>query len=158
VKRYFQNSLLVYVLFGIFIKCNSSESVKPDYTNSTQYAVIPFDTSYVWIFKNVKPSSLSASEIKVIDMLIKNARKEYNQKIPGERIQIRALSEYKIQLIPVINQNGQKEVYVNGLCETYRENWRNHLIEVKDGGNCFFSMKINLAKGNYFEVGINGDA
>lgn len=66
------------------------------------------------------------------------------------------LEEYGRQYIAVI-ENGQKIVYGNFFCEpkmfTYRAE---ELVLVNDGGNCFFSMKINLNTKKVYDYHENG--
>jgi len=68
------------------------------------------------------------------------------------------LKKYKRQYIAVINSKGEKEVWVNCFCDTWKKNWRKELIFVLDGGNCYFNLKINLTKGEYYDLMVNGDA
>jgi len=68
------------------------------------------------------------------------------------------LDGYKRQYISVINRNGEKEVWINFMCDTGDGDWRKELIVVDDGGNCYFKLKINITKGNHYDFFVNGDA
>ncbi len=67
------------------------------------------------------------------------------------------------------NDKGQKVVYINAFCEllqfpTEIDNetvwtewdWKNQIVFVEDGGDCFWQIKINLDEQKYFDFRING--
>ena len=68
------------------------------------------------------------------------------------------LNRYKRQYMPIINKYGEKEVWVNCFCEHWNWDLKTRPVEVRDGGNCFFNLKINLSKNIYYNLMINGDA
>jgi hypothetical protein len=110
-------------------------------------------------FKNMKPSKLSKKEIREIETLANERIDEHNNPPKGEPIKMGIIKErnYKIQLVPVINSKGEKEVWVNCLCEP-DDDWRKKITHVFDGGTCFFSLKINLTTGKCYDFVINGEA
>ena len=61
-------------------------------------AILPYDISQYWIFKNAKQTDLSLTELKKVR------------------------------------------------------------IDVMDGGNCFFHLKVNIDKNEYYDFMVNGDA
>ena len=70
------------------------------------------------------------------------------------------MRKYKVQYIPFITSNGRKKVFVNAFCD-YNLNfdlleWKKHLIQVYDGGSCFFHLIINLTDKKYEEFHTNG--
>jgi hypothetical protein len=66
-------------------------------------------------------------------------------------------SGYHYQIVTVIDEKGEKLVWINALCESI-DFWRNEIAIILDGGNCFFNLKINLNKKEYFEFAVNGVA
>ncbi len=68
------------------------------------------------------------------------------------------LSRYKRQYMAIINPQGEKEVWINCFCTHWNEIDIHYPVEVSDGGNCFFNLKINLSKGIYYDMMVNGDA
>lgn len=73
-----------------------------------------------------------------------------------------------------IDKNGNKVIFINSFCESFEDltdlditnelsgeetkiNWHDYLIEVSDGGKCFWQMKVNLTSKKYFELIINGE-
>jgi hypothetical protein len=137
------------------------------------YAVLPYDTSNQWIFKKANSTVLSSEEIIEVEKLIQKCIDEHNieqQKqfdtITKEHPEyglkknnfVIDLTRYKRQYFPVINDKGEKEVWVNCFCNTWNNDWRKNLVFVFDGGNCYFNLKVNLTKEAYYELMVNGDA
>ncbi len=146
-----------------------SKSYKID---SSIIAILPFDTVQFKAYKDIKPTDLTFDDLLKIEKILhkcindynpeqERKFKEFNDQHPDYKIDknrfIIDLSRYVRQYVATINSEGEKEVWVNCLCSTSGE-WRNHLIFVMDGGNCFFSLKINLTTGQYYQFSVNGDA
>ncbi len=57
------------------------------------------------------------------------------------------------------NVKGEKEVWVNCFCSVqYMDYWKKQVVFVKDGGNCFFNVKINITKKSFSDFEVNGEA
>jgi hypothetical protein len=142
--------------------------------NETKITVLEFNESWHWIFKNVKPTELSQTEIDEIELILKKAvtnsnknqqeyLKRHNEEYPKNQwtetgFELDLDEKYYRQYVPIINENGEKEVWVNFFCSTMRDNWETDLVMVHDGGNCFFNIKVNLTKKTYSDLSINGYA
>ena len=141
--------------------------------DTSKIAILPFETSQYWVFKNCKPAELNSSDLKSIDTILQECIDNYNPKkekefneskkqSPNQRFEIKHftidLTRYKRQYVAVTNEKGEKEVWVNCFCTTFNQDWKKVLIFVKDGGNCFFNLKINLTTGKYYELMVNGEA
>lgn len=61
---------------------------------------------------------------------------------------------YNKQLVAVINESGEKEVWVNCSCELSTD-FQYRLIDVSDGGPCYMNMKINLTTHQCYDVQFN---
>jgi hypothetical protein len=66
------------------------------------------------------------------------------------------LSDYKRQYIPYINQIGQKLVWVNCFCDDEELYWKKEIVEVEDGGYCFFHVTVNLTTKTFDQFLMNG--
>lgn len=104
-------------------------------------------------FKDVKESTLSDTDILQIESLANKGISEYNKQTKWSKID----KTYKVQMVSVINAKGEKEVWLNCFCDDY-PNWRKRILEVRDGGSCFFNLKINLSKGKCYDIRVNGEA
>lgn len=112
-------------------------------TSDTTYAVIKFNSEDTWIFKNSKPIDLSFNEIAELDKIILECVNNYKDELLD-------IKKYKRQYIPAINDNGEKLVWINCFCKHFDYDWKNQVIMVVDGGNCYFQMKINLTTKKYY--------
>ena len=141
--------------------------------DTSKIAIIPFDKSKFWFFKENDPTSLTSRDLDQIDKLLTLCIFKYNYKKQKIYNQIERnnveneeyferncidLSKYKRQYVATINSKGEKEIWVNLFCDTFNSNWKNEILVVFDGGNCFFNVKLNLKKKKYFELRINGVA
>lgn len=147
-----------------------NQAVKP--IDTSIYTIIKFHSSDKGNFENAKPTDLSSDEIIEVERLLSECITNYNplrqrffdsmtKAHPGEKLDkndfIIDLTRYKRQYVPVINEKGEKEVWVNCFCDN-PHNWKNEIEQVLDGGNCFFNVKINLTKKNYYDLMVNGSA
>ena len=136
-------------------------------------AILPFDTTQHWVFKDNKPIDLTTDDLYKIETILnkfindynpdqERQFKEINDKHPEYKLDKRNfiidLKRYKRQYIATINSKGEKEVWINCFCNTWDKNWKINLIFVLDGGNCYFNLKINLTTGQYYDLMVNGDA
>lgn len=54
---------------------------------------------------------------------------------------------------------GQRLIYVNAVCgHGGNYDWRNELIGVEDGGDCYFQVVYNFETGEFSELIVNGQA
>lgn len=136
-------------------------------------AVFPFDTTLFWVFKESKPTELTNVDLIKIETILNKCINAYNPEQERQFLEISKkhpryklnkknfcidLTRYKRQYVAVLNSKGEKEVWVNCFCDPWDSDWRKYLIIVKDGGNCFFNLKINLTTGNYYNLIVNGDS
>jgi len=138
------------------------------------YVILDFKSDWHWIFKDAKPTTLSENEISEIEKIIEQAVKENNEQ-QRERLEKHNKENpdnqwtetgfelktkgFKRQYIPVINSEGEKEIWINFFCDDWgSENWKSEIMIVHDGGNCYFNLKVNLETKTYSELSINGYA
>jgi len=122
------------------------------------YAIIAYDSSMHWLFNEAKPAPLSGMEINAIEATLLDAVINYNKKVENEGFRIKPVENYKRQYVAVFNKKRQKEVWINFFCSPPGSNWRKSIFTVDDGGNCFFSIKINLITNRYYDLSVNGYA
>lgn len=173
-------------IFLLFVSCkqkNNSEAISFPAVEQVNtilrldtaiYAILELDTSQTWFFpKTYKASTLTNSDIIEIEKQLKTCIEKYNleqeknyelmsKNNPQYKLDknnyIIALKNYKRQLIPVINEKGEKEVWVNCFCDGGETYWQKEIVLVEDGGNCFFNLKINLFTKKYYGLMVNGVA
>ena len=143
------------------------------YFDNSKIVVLPFDSTLTWIFKNVKPADLNENELEKIESILMTCIDNFNieQKQEVKKLKLEypdadfkkkehliKLRKYKRQYIPVINEKGEKEVWVNCFCQSNGDRWKKEAVMVLDGGNCYFNLKINLSSGACYDIMVNGVA
>jgi hypothetical protein len=134
--------------------------------SDSTYVILEFNNDWDWIFKNVKPTRISQIELNEIEEILKVAIIENNvsQKIELEKHNKEypknkwtetgfelTTAGFKRQYVPVINEKGEKEVWINFFCDDWgNENWKKEIMIVHDGGNCYFNLKVNLSTKKIF--------
>jgi len=115
-------------------------------------------------------ASLSATELGEVKQLLTKCITDYNDQVSAdfkrrgekkkyaEMYQIRSLSKYKVQFVPFINEKGEKEVWINGFCSDFTTDWKTEIVHVLDGGNCYFTVRLNMSNNKCVAVGTNGHA
>ena len=170
---------IIIVIITAFISCNSSKTETPKQSgfeskiDNSKIAVITYTKKkYNWLFATGKNTELTQSDFIVIENVLKESIEEYNPKQEKRFAEITSkhpeyelekknfvisLERYKRQYIAIINEKGEKEVWVNCFCDE-KKYWKKDIVFVDDGGNCFFSLKINITKRKYYELQVNGSA
>ncbi|KSA14159.1 hypothetical protein [Maribacter dokdonensis] len=175
---------LIFIFLISISSCNerkkTNETIIKEETQSefnltiSDFVILTYQSEWYYIFKNVKPTELTQSELIEIENILKIVVKENNEIQKTKLIQHNKtypeyqrtktgfelkLDGFKRQYVPVINDKGQKEVWINFFCDDFGiEYWKTDLVQVDDGGNCFFNLKINLETKEYYELSINGYA
>jgi|WetSurMetagenome_2_1015567.scaffolds.fasta_scaffold305149_1 hypothetical protein len=143
-------------------KCCSSTSQSADKTmkDSAKYVILSNESYASIYFKDSKMADLNSDEINRVLQLVTEAVQMYNnhentRAVSPDALQLIDLDKYYMQLVPVIFQK-EKVVLVNCFCDPMGTNWKTDLVMVKDGGKCYFTVKINLTKKSYYDFFVNG--
>jgi hypothetical protein len=126
--------------------------------DTSLYCVFQYSNSMYRMFKNAKPASLSGLEIDSLEPIIRHATHKYNSSLKKPAERLHTLNQYKRQYVAVTTRNGQKEVWINFLCDVNNVQWRKNIIFTDDGGSCFFSLVVNLSSHHYYHLFVNGNA
>lgn len=112
----------------------------------------PFDSSLY------KSATLTQENMHQIDSLFLQCVAERNNSLEpghdGYKIDLKG-KKYRRQLVAVLNSAGEKEVWLNCFCGD-RDNWKKEILNVEDGGPCYFNFKINLTTKRFYELRVNG--
>jgi hypothetical protein len=179
MTKYWISICLIISSLGCIKPSNDEGTViKNNITVDTSLiAVIPFNTYQTWIFNDCRSSKLNSTEIEKIETLFieciddfnLRAEKRFdklNNKHPEYHFNksdfIINVKKYKRQYFPVINNQGEKEVWINCFCTDVEkvmkfQNWKTVQLSVKDGGNCFFNFKVNLTTNKFYGFITNGE-
>ena len=159
-----RNSTLLFVSLLIFSCQNHSKKNEVFQLPSSDYVVLKYNPEWYWIFEGVTSSNLSKKELNEIETILQDAITSHNLRYDVGSNDYKhwalELDRYKRQYVPVINQKGEKVIWINFFCDDYfyKLNWREEIPIVADGGNCYFNIKINLTTKKYSDLQINGYA
>lgn len=176
---------LIFILLTSLTSCNvqikQADQTEKEQTEISRfqvpdstYVILDYKSDWHWIFKDAKPTKLSEDELAEIERIIEQAVKENNEQ---QRKDLEAHNKehpnnqwtetgfeletkgFKRQYVSVINDKGQKEIWINFFCDDWEsENWKSDIMVVLDGGNCYFNLKVNLETKTYSDLSINGYA
>ncbi len=139
-----------------------SQDSRLNYDTSTT-TIIALKSKSEWPFDSTcKATVLTQDNLQTIDTLLLRCIANYNNSLSNNKEQwgIDLVKwNYKKQLVAVINKDGQKEVWVNCFCNTWdNDQWKTEILQVDDGGTCYFNFKINLETKKYYALIVNGVA
>ena len=120
------------------------------FPDSNQIAILPFTCLTTNLLDKVQSAaSLSSSEIYEAGIQLKKCAVANSLTVDEKTC--------KIQLIPIINKNGEKEVFVKYLCKVNDgdKNWKNCDWIIFGGGSCYFSLWVNLKSKKYHGLFVN---
>ncbi len=149
---------LTIILLILLISCSKNE------INGTEYTVIEFEkTGWTSLFENAKPTELNHNEIveieKIIEERVSKTIKAYNRKFKELNPNSKNTTMFRRQYVPYILENGDKIVWINFFCyEPENDKWKSEILSFRDGGSCFFNIKVNLTEKKYYDFYINGVA
>ena len=144
------------------------------------------DTSLYFIQQtdNLKSVALSPEELALVEQLLTKAANEFTAKQqryldslrPGKHKSKQAaqridLNNYFFLLMPGLNKDNQKEVWISGNCKNrfrtghkrkavYDKEWKHKFVDgqlIADGGSCYINILINLTLKTHGSLGVNGE-
>ncbi|MGM1057460.1 MAG: hypothetical protein ACQEWG_16360 [Bacteroidota bacterium] len=119
---------------------------------------------------NKEPWEPPKTDLEVAKKILIQALKENKEEF-GVGLDTISPENYYKQMVPYRNNNGERIIFVNGLCESFVKSplpgeettesgeiigWKRHFYNVHDGGNCFWQAEINIDKKEYFHFSVNG--
>jgi hypothetical protein len=152
------------MFFIVIASCASNSYLEDNYyynnVEGIDYVILPYeptaDDGIIVAFREGIPAELTANELENIDALLHEAVTSW-----GSDVNSIDLPKYNRQYITIINENKEKEVFINCFwSSSIRESgyWKNNFVFVSDGGYHFFQVKINLTKQIITMFSVNGYA
>jgi hypothetical protein len=167
-----KNILFVFVFGFLLLSCDHKKIVGDDYvvldslmSEKLKIAFID-DTAYT-----KTPWIPTYNQLKSIDSIIvtaiKNRKDEYYEKLASDSI-----NNYYRQYVFSIDSNGDSLVFINAVCyvDDYpvidkndemhfkRDDWQHEIGNVKDGGDCYWQIMINISTRQCRYLIVNGYA
>lgn len=131
------------------------EALAPD---TSRIAILPVTEGVYYAKGTIASIQLSGDELKQVDLLLKQCigihnRMQDTTKYLSEYID---LQNYRLQYVPYA-ADGKRMVLVNGFCRDIDfADWKKRLVQVDDGGACFFHVTLHISDGTYDVVAVNG--
>lgn len=150
----------------------TADSVSSAPFDTSTIAIIPYDSIKHLQFIEGRQAVVTKAEVAELNNLFSRcvsgfnvgAEKNYiedKKKFPGDQLKkdsyVLAIDRYKRQYIAVINEKGEKVVWINCYCSNEAHVSKDVEI-VLDGGNCYFNLKVNLTDKKCSEFSVNGEA
>ena len=164
-----QNIILISLMIISFV-CGSAEKNKVNLTPGNQtgktipdlkdnQTVIPASSKMEFAFgRNYKQYEATQEDIDLAEKLLKEC---YTKEVSGTYNPFfgRKLEQYNRQFVPAEMEGGDKMIWINCFINSDAEiqkRWKTDIIYVADGGNAFFNVKVNLTRGTYYDLMVNG--
>ncbi|WP_339836475.1 hypothetical protein [uncultured Flavobacterium sp.] len=143
----------VSLISFLFISCipNKSSEVHSDRRLTLFEKTTKKDIEHKYILTNLNTSDFFIIE-EVLNNAINNGEFYFLKKAS-----LNDLKKYYRQYVVYLNQNNEKCVYINAMCNVdIIPNWKQELLDISDGGSCYWNLKINLSKRIYQNLIVNG--
>lgn len=148
---------ILFCAIILLVSCSRNQSAASLNPNQT---IIDADKSMDWVFgKNFTSWTPEENDIDAAEKLLKDCF-DSQKNAAKNRFLNKSLDDYDRQFIGAVNENGDKIIWVNCFCNTqenYFKDWKTKLVFVKDGGNCYFNLIVNITKNTYSDLMINGN-
>ncbi len=158
---------IIILFFGI-VSCKNSDR-KINELGLDQRSTLLINSEYnTWIKEQYKlekwePNSM---DIEAAHDLIEIAIKDNKFNFLAKPIK-QNFKKYYRQYIPYINKNGDRIIEVNAFCkipeypvdgDIKSMDWEKKYVNIMDGGECYWQIKLNLDQMKYFDLNINSNA
>ena len=164
--------ITIFISFVLNFGCNEAHTKQLKVVNNvtinnvldtSKFAILSFDIWGKFGFDSTYSfATLNESDSSKLEILIYQSIQQYNSKLSKQKFKYYGVDtgrlHYKMQIIPAMNNKGQKEVWINGFCSPFNKIWKEQIVLVHDGGNCYFNFKINLDTKEYYSFFVNGYA
>lgn len=127
-----------------------------------EYAVVPAPKHLEYLFGGgympITPTDNEVSyALKMVDTVF------YDQaRGTANRLLDMKPRDYYMQVVGIQNPKGERMIWVNCFCRKQLSsfpNWKESIVEVEDGGKCFFNVMFNLDKKEEpYKLQVNGNA
>ncbi len=157
--------IIFSLVIFLFLSCFGYKSTTKKNLADNKYAIISNQEYIHWLFgKAYLIKDLNDIELIRIDSLLQ-IQIENKSLYLLEVDNLKELKEkYYRQYLCYENEFGHKIAYVNSFCsvpEVFSEGemkelkWKTEMIDVSDGGNCYWSVKIDLTENRIFDIAVN---
>jgi hypothetical protein len=160
----FKKAILKHGYFEILDDCYKIKLVenktfivsKSELRDNNDFTFFTYNKSFESVFPKGLSTDLNDSDIikimETIQRKMNDERKRFN-KPPRQE-------EYFKQCVAIINSKNEKIVWINCIAKKVAKfsDWENEIRPVMDGGDAYFTLKINLTTGEIYDFYVHGQA
>lgn len=172
MKKIFKICVLINTIWIINgCKQNSQENKTPDFQFDSIHTVISDTSQLKWIARDLNSLWIpNTNDLNKTESILRSAIKE-NINEYWSLLDSVTFKKYYRQYTFYTNSNNDSIVFINAFCRLMNipidsagtwiqrpYDWKNTFMMVNDGGDCFWSIKINLTRKEYFDFMVNGEA
>ncbi len=156
-----KTACVITIFCTIFVLFSCSKPEKSTLTLKSNETILEPEKKMEWVYgKNYGKWTPETKDIETARNLLKDCfeKERYNT---ANRFGGRIPDDYNIQFVCAITEKGERIIWINSFCkneESTFKDWKTKIFFVADGGNCFFNIKINVAKNTYYDLMVNGPA
>ncbi len=151
------------ILAPIVLECMFPVGFQNIYTTISDKSQINIDANNFNGYWNPTVNDYRKIEV-VLETAINTDKQDYIEKLTSENSKF-----YYRQYLFYLDKNNDSIAYINALCGLLKApydssgvivnktmDWKNKFITVNDGGDCYWSIRINMSKDNYSNFLVNG--
>ena len=138
------------------IKNETSIISKSELRDNSDFTFFTYNKSFEYVFPKGSSTDLNDGEIiKVMETIQRKMNEEYKRFSKPPRQE-----EYLKQCVAIINSKNEKIVWINCIAKKVAKlsDWENEIRPVMDGGDAYFTLKINLTTGDIYDFYVHGQA
>ncbi len=155
--------ILTIIVSNFLGACSTKDRQGTELTyDSSRIAILSQDRTFVNIFdsRQYQPSTITQKELNKIDSITLVCVTEYNNSLDSghEDFKIKLGTKTITQIVIAQNQNGQKEVWINCMCDGEKDLEEIYSLKFLTGDHVILNFRINLTTEKYFDLIVNGFA
>lgn len=148
---------LLYNIIFFFILSTSFgySQIIAEHFKTKDFDIAIFSKDYK-IYNSEKRFTPTKEEILLAEKELKYNLKDFFGKNSKEKF-YKNLKKYKRQYFGILDDNGNKILLINAFCGS-KDYWLNQIIQVDDGGSCYWEINYDISSGKLMNLYINGES
>ena len=160
----FKKAILKHGYFEILDDCykiklvenQTSIVTKSELQDNSDFTFFTYNKSFEYVFPQGSSTDLNDSDIvKIMETIQRKMNDERKRFIKALRQE-----DYFKQCVAIVNSKNEKIVWINCIAKKVAKHsdWENEIRPVVDGGDAYFTLKINLTIGEIYDFYVHGQA
>lgn len=157
MNKYF---LLLVLVFSFTFSFCFGQTTTVDTGN---IAILKYYQTKFPFLKNCNQTNISSADYILAEDILRKFINEFNEvqtmqfnsfteeQQNGHTLLLLDLNRFKRQYVPIINQYGEKEIWINCFCNSVDRDWRKEVIKSSGERMCNFKIMVNLTLNKYYD-------